>query len=122
MSENPNAPVAVKSLCAKLAGVMLQLQRLPKSGTNRDQNYKFATDADILDTVRGKLAEAGIAFLASMTGMQQNETGAKTKSGTPIIHTVCTFEYRFVDGETGEVATNIWSGESLEWSDMGISK
>ena len=50
-------PLAPKSLVTKLAEVMAAIERIPKNGWNDHFKYKYATEADVADHVRGLLAE-----------------------------------------------------------------
>lgn len=118
MSENENGSA---TLYAKLARIMGQINRMQKTGVNKEQGYKFVQDADVLDTIRTMLADANIAFLANMVGREQTIAG-QTQRGTDIRHTIADFEFTFACGDTGATVTSTWSGESLEWSDKGISK
>lgn len=56
-----------KSLAAKLAQIMGEVDRIPKNGEIRTKSggvqYKFARDPDVLDAVRPKLAAAGIILV-----------------------------------------------------------
>ena len=50
------------SLYAKMAQVLAGITRIPKLGYNENFNYAFATESDIVDAVRGLMAEAGLCF------------------------------------------------------------
>lgn len=99
------------SLYKKLATVMGSLKRLPKTGENAHFKYKFATDADVADAVREKLAESGVAFFASMVSEEREGT-----------RTTVVFEFTFADSETGATITSRWVGEAIDGQDKGLSK
>lgn len=122
MAEQQQTPETTPplSIYARMAGIMSQISRMQKTGHNKFQNYDFATDADVLDELRGKLAEANIAFLPSMVKSEQ--VIGETKKGDPTTHTVCYFEFRFFCGYTGEVIVALWQGEATDNSDKGINK
>lgn len=99
------------SLFAKKARVMQQLSRLPKSGTNTHFKYAFATDSDVLDAIRSKMAEEQLSLAVSMLEVfrQGDITTAK-------------FEMTLCDGETGETDTVCWFAEAQDKGDKGINK
>jgi hypothetical protein len=108
-------------LYTKLADVMGAMKNVPKNGKHPSQGYSFATEGDITEQVRGELASRGVALLVSITGAESSRV-AETKNGTPIFRTICTFEFRLIDGETGEVATCTWMNEAMDSSDKGFNK
>ena len=107
----PQDPKAQAALFAKLAAVMGQLERLPKSGHNSHFNYDFVTDGDVSDAVRAALAAEGVAFFASMKGTHLD--GKKTTAY---------FTYTFADGQTGATWSCDWVGEAIDSQDKGIAK
>ena len=109
-------------LYQKISKVMGELPRIPKAGTNDNFHYAFATNDDVVDTIRVKLAEHGLAFFASMTDYRAEDSGTKTKTGAPIMHTVVRMEFTLADSESGGVFTSMWFGECLESGDKGINK
>lgn len=58
------------TLAKKLSEVMASIGYIPKTGFNKFHQYKFVTDADVLDTVRTKLAERGVTTTVSITGLE----------------------------------------------------
>lgn len=122
-NEAYNEVAARASLYAKLARVMSQLGRIPKTGHNKHFDYAFATDADISDAIRSKLAEEKVAFFAEMLTSDQETITRETKYGPKTTYrTVATFAFTFADGETGATMTTKWSGESLDEQDKGLNK
>lgn len=113
MSNTPN-------LYTKMAAIMGEITRVPKTGRNKQQNYDFATDSDIADLIRGKLAAHGIAFFASMTDVEQTEI--KSAKGSTGYHTIAHLEFTFVCGDTGDKMSCTWRGEADDWGDKGVSK
>lgn len=55
-----------KSLVTKLAEVMALVHRVPKRGRNDFHKYDYATEADIVEAVRGGLAERGVLLVPSV--------------------------------------------------------
>lgn len=114
MSEN--------GLYLKLARVMANVGNIEKAGKNQFFNYKYTTADDAYSAIRAALSGEGLAFVASMTEVQQTETGQTDKGGNPVVRTLATFEYTFIDPETGEFKTCLWTGEATDSQDKGVSK
>lgn len=112
MTDNELKPLG---LPGKIARIMGGLQRIPENGTNSYFKYSFVSADDVYDTVRMALAAEGIAFFASMIGWKQDASGKSIK-------TICDFEFTFVDADTGESRTMLWSGEANDEQDKGLSK
>lgn len=98
-------------LYPKIARIMGRLNRLPKTGRNKHFNYAFVTDADVADAVRKELASENVAFFASMINATQEGK-----------HSVATFEFTFVCGDTGERQVCMWVGEANDTQDKGLTK
>lgn len=110
--ETEPQPVPSKAtLYAKLARVMGKVTRIERAGTNKHFTYRYVTDADVADAVRGALAEEKVAFLVNM--LEVRREGNKVN---------VTFEFTFACGDTGATITKIWEGESIDQQDKGISK
>lgn len=107
-------------LYAKMARIMGEIKRIPKSGRNEQQKYNYATEGDVADTIRALLAQYNIAFFAAMTGVEQDTV--TSQRGATGWHTRVTMEYTFACGDTGQVHSAPWAGESLSYDDKGISK
>ncbi|QPC82095.1 ERF family protein [Phototrophicus methaneseepsis] len=108
------------SLFAKMASIMGELKRLPKNGYNSYHRYEYATDADVLDTIRQKMAEYNIAFFASM--VDHNYEEITTNDGKTAYHIIVKLEFTFACGDTGQTMTLPWRGESIDTNDKGTSK
>lgn len=113
--EKPQA----KALAASLAAVMAKCHRIPKNGYNQFHKYKFATEADVSDTVRELLASEGVCFMPSVEEVKQQTI--QTKSGTATLSMV-KMQMRFISGVTGEELTSSWYSEAADNSDKSINK
>ncbi|QPC83761.1 ERF family protein [Phototrophicus methaneseepsis] len=124
MSDNneksPEKLRSEKSLFTKMASIMGELKRLPKNGYNSYHRYEYATDADVLDTIRQKMAEYNIAFFASM--VDHNYEEITTNDGKTAYHIIVKLEFTFACGDTGQTMTLSWRGESIDTNDKGTSK
>jgi len=108
------------SLYAKMAQVLAGITRIPKLGYNENFNYAFATESDIVDAVRGLMAEAGLCFFVSMEDTVS--TAAKTSRGNDTTHTIVVLQISICDGDTGVCWISSWRGEAQDNQDKGIPK
>ena len=56
-------PPPPRSLIRKLTEVMAAVGRVPKRGRNDFHKYDYATEADIVDAIRGELASRGVMLI-----------------------------------------------------------
>lgn len=98
-------------LFVKLAQVMAAVQRVEKKGRNEFHKYDYATEADIVEAVRGALAERSVVLLPSVDEVTVNGT-----------LTTLAMTFTFVDGETGEVRESKWIGCGDDRGDKGAYK
>lgn len=113
-------PAPVKNLAAKMARVMTEIERLPKAGKNTRFDYTYATEGDILETIRPLMAKQGIAFFPTILNIE--ETEKKTSSGNSTTYTRVFMQFDLVCGDTGETKTCHWVGDALDNQDKGINK
>lgn len=127
MADNPNEDALRKyrqdpqprSLVRKLAEVMGEIERVPKSGHNSFHNYDFATEADIVAAVRTGMAKRHLMLIPSV---QHKEFQAiATKNGNDRL---CTLTVRFtiVDGDSGESEFFDVIGEGQDRGDKATYK
>lgn len=109
-----------KTLFGKLARITQKMQRIRKTGRH-PQGYQFATDTDIIESVRDAMADENIAIISNLVSWQVLEGGA-TQKGAPIFHTVAEFEFVFVCADTGASFACKWVNEALDSSDKGFNK
>lgn len=109
-----------RRLIKKLAEVMGKVERIPKTGKNTHFNYRFAQEADVLDAIRGPLAEAHVMLLPSVVTHAVREV--KTREGGTLYVTVLCVRLTFIDGETGETQAVDVIGEGQDSQDKGAAK
>lgn len=107
-----------KSLVKKLAEVMGLVERVAKSGRNNFHNYDYATEADIVSSVRGGLAERGVILVPSIQKIEWTEKAGPKPSKIATI----TVLFTFMDGESGEKVEFIGMGQGEDASDKAIYK
>lgn len=105
-------------LYTKIAKVTAAMTRVPKRGTQ--PKYKFATDTDIVESVRAAMTKVNLAVITSMVNYRQIE--CKTNNDSRQWRTICDFEITLACGDTGEALVARWSNESLDQSDKGFNK
>lgn len=107
-------------LFGKIAAVMGSVRRLPKTGTNTYDRYDYMTADAIAQHIGSALADAGVAFLPSIVGVETSEY--TTAKGATNFRTVVNMQLTFACSETGATFTILWSGEAIDRSDKSISK
>lgn len=105
------APAVIGGLHAKLAEVMAEVGRVPKRGRNEFHKYWYATEADIVEAVRGALSSRGVSLIPSITEVLREGT-----------LTTVLMEFQFADGATGETSTHKWAGTGDDKGDKGLYK
>lgn len=105
----PEAPKP--SLYAKLAQVMLEVGRVPKSGYNSFHKYHYVTEADLVDAVREKLAKRNIILIPSAPVVTRQDNV-----------TTVTMSFTFCDGESGQTQSFEWAGTGEDKGDKGLYK
>jgi len=106
-----------KNLGERLAWVMRQVGWIQKSGHNRSQNYDYATDADVSDVVREKLAEVDVAVIPYVQSLAFREIQGKEK---PIPVATVIMDLTFVYGEERLTVRTV--GEGMDSGDKNVYK
>lgn len=105
-------------LATRLVNVMTAIGFIPKSGHNDFHNYDFVTDADVLDALRVKLAENGVATAISI----DNADIIQFKTDKEKVQFLVTVNgsIAFTDGV--DTITIGIAGQGADGSDKGIYK
>lgn len=109
-----------KPLAMKIARVMSELSHVPKNGRNNFLDYNYITESDLVDSLRGKLAEQGVAIFPSI--LEHKMTTIKDQRGKPQLLATVTVELTFVDGDSGDEFSTIWVGQGIDQGDKGYYK
>ena len=104
-----------KSIFERIALVMASVENVPKNGENTFAHYKYASDADIVSTVRKLMAEHGV-MMACIHADVQNEVET-TKNGGVSNHCRGMFVWRFACGHEEGQFIDVWMPS--EASDTG---
>jgi hypothetical protein len=96
----------------KVLNVMGDVSGVAKNGHNDFQNYDYATEADILEAIRGSLISNQLVILPQVVSSLTTDTGVTT------LH----MEFDIIDAETGEKVTRSWDGTGHDKLDKGAYK
>lgn len=121
MTETNETTPAVTGLVRKLADIMAAVERVPKRGHNSFHNYDYATEADIVGTVRDELSKRNVMLIPSVQNHERHEvTTKKGERGDTL--TVLHMTFTFVDGDSGEREAHAWLGVGQDGGDKGAYK
>jgi hypothetical protein len=96
---------------------MKAVERVPKRGRNDFHKYDYATEADIVATVREELANRQIMLLPGVSSISREPVGEKGS-----VLTTAEMTFTFFDGETGELIERHWFGCGTDKEDKGLYK
>ncbi len=109
---------AVKTtLVGKLAEIMAAIERVPKRGRNEFHQYDYATEADIVATVRTMMAERRIMLIPSVESVDRVQITDKGQALTTALMT-----FTFYDGDSHESISRKWAGAGTDKEDKGLYK
>jgi len=94
----------IKTLAGKMAKILGEVSRVPKNGRNSFQNYDYATESDVLDTIRPLLSKHNIALFFDCVDVEEldnNRTRVRVQ-----VELVC--------GDTGESRSSFAFGEARD--------
>jgi len=97
----------------KLHKIMKDVDFIQKDKTNENQNYSYASERIIKETLHEKLVENAILFQLEVNDAQYNETNSIT---------TITCTYHFIDVETGEELKGSFAGQGWDKTDKGMYK
>jgi len=110
----------VKPLAFKMARVMAEVRNVPKNGRNDFHKYSYIMESDLVDHLRGKLAEQGVAIFPSIR--EHTVTQVEDQRGRTQYLATVTLELTFIDGETGDQMTTSWVGQGADQGDKSYYK
>ncbi|RKI34555.1 hypothetical protein D7Y27_33160 [Corallococcus sp. AB004] len=118
MAAAEKAPV--RSLVRKLAEVMGEVERVPKSGRNDFHRYDYATEADIVSAVRKAMAARALMLIPSVVKTEWRDV-ERNKGGKDRIATL-TVRFTLTDGDSGEERSFEVLGEGQDQGDKATYK
>jgi hypothetical protein len=105
------------TLSEKLRQVMEAVTRVEKRGENTFHRYKYATESDLVEAVRGELTSRGIRTKFNVTSHQRVPKSAEKGFITDIMVT-----WSFVDVSTGDCESSDVPGCGEDSGDKGLYK
>lgn len=100
-----------KTIYAKLAAAVGEVDRIAKDGTNAHFKYRYTSAEEVYRVVRGPLLKHGLVVIPQATGYEQDG-----QLGTVRLN------LRIVDTETGESIEAQWYGEGQDKGDKAFYK
>ena len=113
-------PAQGRPLARKLAQVLAEVHRVPKNGRNDFHRYDYVYESDLVDHIRDKLAEQGVAIFPSVA--DHSVTSTEDGKGRTSYLTTVTLDVTLIDGESGDLITTTWVGQGLDSGDKGYYK
>lgn len=116
------------TLAGKLAAVTKAVRAVAERGTNPTFRYRYATAGDLIDEVRGKLAERNVALMPSVERVDRIPLGVKggeirtTSRGAAIVLTRVRMAFIFIDGDSDQRIELCFEGEGADEGDKGLNK
>lgn len=104
------------ALALKLARILGEVGKVPKSGHNAFHKYDYVTENDLVYAVRDKLSAAGV-FVFSSVEEQRVET-IKDEDKSFFLTTVTTL-HTFIDGDSGDSFSVRSQGQGSDSGDKG---
>lgn len=105
------------ALAKKLAKILGEVGKVPKTGFNSFHKYNYVTENDLVYAVRDKLSEAGIFVFSSVES--QHAEIIEGGDGKKSLLTTVTTKHTFVDGDSGEEFSVLSQGQGSDNGDKG---
>lgn len=119
------SPDPKRGLVVKLCEIMQAVTYIQKRGTNGTQGYKYATEADVADMMRGEFASRNIFIFPNVVKNERVKV-VRSKSYKDVIEEKVSYatdievDWTFVDGDTGQERTVRIPGCSESPGDKGV--
>jgi hypothetical protein len=108
-----------KQIYVAMAAVMASMSTVGKTGTNKEQHYKFRSIEDVMSAVRAGLVKHGVFYLPTVLSRipEQRQTGG----GKPmnVVHLEIRYDFYAADGSS--VSSVVW-GEGADMADKSTNK
>lgn len=121
MPDKEKAEAPPKNLRQKLLAAQSEVERVEKRGENKQQNYAYATAADIIEAARKVLSKHGVAFSATERNVTDLE-GYQTRNGATmnVVRVKMGFFFADIDGDAQLVVE--YTGEGQDTGDKALNK
>ena len=114
----------MKQISSKLVKILASLDSVPKKGYNRNQQYHYMREVDVLEALKKELVDNKIILLTSSRFVEMRDKPKTDKNDNKVVEFVTTVEttHRFIDSESGEELTITSVGSGYDSLDKGASK
>lgn len=112
--------MATKTLIAKLAEIMAEIDHVEKRGRNQFHNYNYVKAADLANAVRQKLAVRQVVMMSDVVNVRNYET--KDRKDQIMYGVDLTVKYTFYDGESEQTVAFHGYGSGLDAGDKASYK
>jgi hypothetical protein len=114
----------MKNISAKLVRILGALGAVEKKGYNKNQNYHYMREVDVLEALKTELVKEKIILLTSSRFVEMRDKPKTDKNDNKVVEFVTTVEttHRFIDSESGEEVTISSVGSGYDSLDKGASK
>jgi len=107
-------------LALKLAAIQGELESIPVSGFNKDQNYKYKRVADVVNVTRGAFARHKVLLLWEPLSIDWRVI--ESRNGVQGREALIWYMATFVDADTGEQKSIRWPGIGIDYADKSLAK
>lgn len=110
-----------KSLAAKIAQISGEIDKIAKSGTNKEQGYKYIEYALVAGKIRELCAKYNIAIIPQVDSYDVSE--ATSRTGSKGFHYLTQMSFLLVNGDApDEREERRWTSEATDFGDKGMNK
>lgn len=111
-----------KELAERIAQAKSTVEAVAKNGRNNDQHYNFVKAEDVVETARKALNDAKVVVLPP-TLVKEEFSDLSSRAGSSGMFVKAWFDFRVVDGETGEGYSTTKLGTATDYpGDKAIFK
>jgi len=114
-------PSNTAKLSQKKNKVVQAVTYVQKTGDNKMQGYKYATDEEVLKHIRTALVEAGLSFSVEATGFEITHD-IPTRQGNAMKYIKIDLVCSLTDTETGYMERCQWFGAAADSGDKALYK
>lgn len=109
------------TLATKIAMISGDIDKIAKTGKNRDQGYLYIEYATVAGKIRELCSKYRIAIVPQVDSFERTEV--KSKNGTVGFHYILNMTFSLINGDKPDERENrAWVSEGIDYGDKGINK